>query len=303
MKQNILYFFILSLLIAGCTSTREKLYYSPKNSSSPEFSKHWFSGTAEIAVYEVQQSRYGNARKGQAVLITVSEPFAKAQVKADNPNTKSYDVLKTNLIKRYRTGIYDYSVMTSAFVPINVELRQPVAKITNSVQDWCGQAFVQANYMGEGYKATLHSYFQGESDAQIEFKGSVLADEVYSQIRINPKQLPVGDIAFVASMELYRYWHRPIKALEAKAKLVSKGDTTFYQIKTSDMLFEWSFSSSSPHTIYSWKEEVQDHDGGVNQALSSYAELKEVQQHAYWNKNGVGYEALRNELGINFFEN
>ena len=42
---------------------------------SEQFKAHWFDGYAEISSYSIDQSRYGEIREGNAVLIYVTEDF------------------------------------------------------------------------------------------------------------------------------------------------------------------------------------------------------------------------------------
>ena len=46
---------------------------------SEQFKTHWFDGYAEISSYSLDQSRYGEVREGNAVLIYVTEDFLKKE--------------------------------------------------------------------------------------------------------------------------------------------------------------------------------------------------------------------------------
>lgn len=89
-----------------------------------EFTDYWYSGKAELSSYELKQSRYGEIRTGEVVLVFVTEPFSlKKQVKLDNPTKAGKDnvsVLKLNQVRKFKTGIYDYSIMTSTFTPVDL---------------------------------------------------------------------------------------------------------------------------------------------------------------------------------------
>jgi len=57
-----------------------------------EFAEYWYAGKSEVAVYDLQQSRYGEVRPGTATLIFVTEPFSKKKhVKLDDPTTGKRD--------------------------------------------------------------------------------------------------------------------------------------------------------------------------------------------------------------------
>ena len=48
------------------------------------FWDHWGDGSAELAGYRLTQPRYGQARRGEAVFVTVTEEFTRAtRVKSD----------------------------------------------------------------------------------------------------------------------------------------------------------------------------------------------------------------------------
>lgn len=40
-----------------------------------KFNTHWYDGNAEVSSYELTQNRYGELRKGDAVLIYVTRTF------------------------------------------------------------------------------------------------------------------------------------------------------------------------------------------------------------------------------------
>ena len=89
-----------------------------------DFHSYWYNHGAEITRFELEQSRYGEIHPGHAILIFVTEPFLPdIHVKSDYESSrkKSIPVLKLNLIKRFSTGIYDYSMMKSVFTPIPTE--------------------------------------------------------------------------------------------------------------------------------------------------------------------------------------
>ena len=80
------------------------------------FNSYWHAGKAELSKYSLQQSRYGELHEGHAVLVFVTERMnPKKQVKADRPGADTVPVLKLNATRKFNTGIYPYSVMTSVF--------------------------------------------------------------------------------------------------------------------------------------------------------------------------------------------
>ncbi|HNE28393.1 MAG TPA: hypothetical protein PLW66_04460, partial [Saprospiraceae bacterium] len=152
---------LLSLALVGCGTSPEKLAPARPEAGSPAkgpfnttpvdtgFNHYWFQGQAEIAVYEVQQDRYDSIRPAQEVMVFVTEDFSeRKQVKLDAPEQAGADrvpVLKLNAIRRFHTGIYDYSLMQSVFTPLDAARHPFTLKTSTTVQDWCGQVFAQMN--------------------------------------------------------------------------------------------------------------------------------------------------------------
>ncbi len=128
---------------------------------SQEFKSHWFDGKAEINSYELTQSRYGEQRQGKAVLIFVTEDFLKEeQVKANRKSKSTVPVLKSNRTKNFLTGIYPYSIMNSSFS--SLRKGHPFIKSVASIQEWCGQSYLQLNADEEDLSLISHSYFEGK---------------------------------------------------------------------------------------------------------------------------------------------
>ena len=127
-----LFFISLFILSAGTLSA-----YSETNPyNTEEFKNYWYSGNAEITTYKLEQARYGEVHTGHAVLIFVTEDFSKSKhVKLDNPAARGSDavkVLKLNLVKKFNTGIYSYSIMESVFTPVYYDKYPDTLKLTSS---------------------------------------------------------------------------------------------------------------------------------------------------------------------------
>ncbi|PIQ17718.1 MAG: septum formation inhibitor Maf, partial [Flavobacteriaceae bacterium CG18_big_fil_WC_8_21_14_2_50_34_36] len=93
--------------VQSCTKSEEKNTISnTEREISEDFKSYWFSGTAEITSYTLEQERYGEMRDGSAVLIYVTEDFhGDTQVKANKKNDLTIPVLKLNSTKNFLTGI------------------------------------------------------------------------------------------------------------------------------------------------------------------------------------------------------
>lgn len=273
---------------------------------SSEFRDYWFNGKAELTRYTLQQARYGEIRDGEAVLIFVTEDFLPdKQVKyehGDRPSDVS-TVLKLNFTRKFFTGIYPYSMMSSVFTPVE----NPAAplKISTSVQEWCGHTYMQLNKRGNQYKGLLHSYFQSEADQEFSID-ALPEDALWNLIRLNPKALPTGDIILIPGTQYLRLRHHPTRPEHAQATKEAIRDTMLsvqpliqYRIAYTEVprTLEITFEQDFPYGIVAWQEETEsgfDHP----QTLTTRAVRANTIRSAYWEQNAVKDSVARQELGV-----
>ncbi len=270
----------------------------PKKALSNEFKAYWYAGEAEITSYSLEQARYGELRDGHAVLIFVTEPFRPdVQVKADRNGPDNINVLKLNSTKKYLTGIYPYSIMSSSFYPVGDN--QHAIKVSTSVQEWCGHVYSQLNNR-EAFEFKSHSYFEGEADQELTLSKSWMENEIWNKIRINPVDLPIGEIEMIPSLEYIRTGHRPVKAYKANTTLTNQGDVSTYTIEYPDLDRSLSihFSATFPHGIEGWEETFKSGYGPNAMTLTSKATKKKQIKTPYWRQNGVEDEVLRQDLEL-----
>lgn len=250
------------------------------------FKDYWYSGEAEITSFKLSQSRYGEIREGTAVLVYVTEPFLKdKQVKADQNNASNVSVLKLNATKNFVTGVYPYSIMQSTFYPI--ANNQHAVKVSSSVQEWCGQQYVQLNNRNN-FELKQHSYFETTGDKSYNIDKAILENELWAKLRINPKSLPVGDIKVIPSLEFTTLNHKPIKAYNVIAKLKENK----YSLNFPDLNRNLSitFNKNFPFEIISWQETI-------NNQVTKATKLKTIKS-AYWNKKTNKDTTLRKKLQL-----
>lgn len=296
---------IFSLLTFGllmscqqATESPQALAVAVQNNSA--FNEYWFSGKAEINSYALKQNRYGQVREGDAVLVFVTELFSKnKQVKLDyNAKTgdTKVDVLKMNALRKFNTGIYDYSVMTSVFTPVNIAQFPNTLKQTISIQEWCGQTFTQYNLNGNNYKIQEFSYFESEGDVTRSVKKSWLEEELFNRIRINPNELPIGkEIDLIPSTLFSRFKHQVVQPMKAVITKKTSAETTIYTVAYQDVArsIEIVAATDFPFQIKAWKEI----DNG---SISAEATLKADVKTAYWTKNDNQFESMRSDLKLGF---
>jgi len=149
---------ILSFILVSCFGTPVSTFIKDASSHkdlSAKQKEYWYAGEAEITSYKLTQARYGEIHSGHAVLIFVTEPFStKTWTKADQPTATDVSVMKLNFTKKFNTGIYPYSMMTSTFLPVDGAVNS--LKITSSSQEWCGHTYMEMkNKSKYEFKSTL----------------------------------------------------------------------------------------------------------------------------------------------------
>jgi len=262
---------------------------------SEAFKNYWLTGKAEIASYELEQARYGELHKGQAVLVYVTEPFLPdVQVKADQPALNNIPVFKLNATKNFNTGIYPYAIMQSTFYPINN--MSHALKVSCSVQEWCGQAYTQLNNRAQ-FEVSSHSYFEHEADADMTLEKSILENELWIQLRLAPNSLPVGRIKVIPSLEFLRLKHIPLKAYTADAVMTEGNYSLNYPALKRTLSI--NFNPEFPYTINAWTASYPDGLGADSNILTTKATLLKTIQLDYWNKNKPDDIRFRDTLQLN----
>ena len=279
-------------------STMNLAEENPKKALSDEFKTYWYAGDAEITSYDLEQARYGELREGHAVLIFVTEPFLPdVQVKADRNGSDNVSVLKLNSTKKYLTGIYPYSIMSSSFYPIADN--QHAIKVSTSVQEWCGHVYSQLNNREE-FELESHSYFEGEADQSLKLPKGWIEQEIWNKIRINPEDLPLGDIEMIPSFEYLRTGHKPAQAYSAQAsKTENQGIITYtitYPVLNRSLSID--YTEDFPYSIEGWTETFKSGFGPNAKILTSKATKKKVIKSQYWRQNTTEEEGLRAELDL-----
>ncbi|MEX0998239.1 MAG: septum formation inhibitor Maf [Flavobacteriaceae bacterium] len=283
---------IVSMLISCKTNQESEVENQvPSRVLSNEFKEYWFNGQAEITSYSLEQERYGEIRTGTAVLIFVTEDFLPdVQVKANIKTETTQSVLKLNKTKNFNTGIYPYSIMSSVFYPL--EEKNHALKVTHSIQEWCGHVYAQLNNRND-FEIKSHSYFEGEADQEYNLTKTHLEDEIWTQIRVDPSDLPVGEIEIIPSMEFSRLRHKEFKAYKAIASLEEIESSFEYSINYPELdrtLTIW-FESASPYHITKWTEQI-------GESMTQATFMKKIQS-AYWSKNQNKDAYLRDSLQLN----
>lgn len=284
---------------------------APVPAESAQFRAYWYAGVAELNSYKLEQARYGNINPGEAVLIFVTEDFrTDTQVKSESAASydKSTPVLKTNFVKKFVTGIYDYSLFTSVFTPINSPAFPHTLKISSSAQEWCGTTYTQMNYRSTGYLVQGHSYFEKEGDEEYSINQAMLEDELYNRIRLNPGKLPIGSFQLIPSATLARLRHKKLEPQSATGTLTTIAANTWRNassMTTGDSLQTYTidypndarqlaitFEKAFPYRILGWEETYDD----FGKMLTTKATLTKTIKSDYWKHHNPADSTLRSQL-------
>ena len=292
---------LLFLSLLNCSNyNREAAQQVANESISNEFKAYWYQGKAEITSYQLEQARYGEVHKGNAVLIFVTEHLShKTQVKTDAPDNADIPVLKLNFTKKFNTGIYPYSMMTSSFVPVD-NLNKHATKVTTSSQEWCGHTYTQLNNKNKNYNVITHSYFEDEADQEFNISEGWLEDEIWSKIRINPNLLPLGELKMIPATFYIRLMHKELKAYQVTTSIKTLENKAIYTINYPELNREIriTYNTVFPYEILGWEETYQSGWGESAKQLTTKASQLKSLKTDYWNKHSVVDEKLRKELGL-----
>lgn len=278
------------------------------------FEQYWFQGKAELTSYDLAQARYGELHRGEAVLVFVTEDLSRRkQVKLDNPDAASaadrLPVLKLNFSKKFNTGIYPYSILTSTFTPLDPAADPHSPKVSMSMQEWCGHVFTQLNLKGNAYAVSQKSYFESEGDSETTLPAALLEDELWNRIRLDPAGLPTGSIKLVPSAAFCRLQHLPLRAEAATArraaadpKLAGPGPAQAYTVAyagpkqhTLTICYEPAF----PYQILGWEETYLDSPGAAQpRLLTTRATRRRRIKLDYWRTHSNADAAWRDSLGL-----
>lgn len=305
MKKAFYTFSLLSIfLLVACKQEKPQLIaqnaapqITKKTPPTKQFNDYWYAGTAELNSYDLQQSRYGELRQGEVVLVFVTEPFSLSkQVKLDNGAAADADkvpVMKLNQIRKFNTGIYDYSVMTSTFTPVDTNQYPNTLKLNTSMQEWCGHTFTQLNLKGNNYQFKEFSYFESEGDSDKTIPVAMLEEELMTRIRLNKGQLPEGKINLIFSSLYSRFAHNEMNVSEATITTLEKDTSINYNIAYINVnrTLTIAVQKEFPYKILSWTEDNGD-------GLLTTATLKKTLNEPYWNQKRLADDAMREKLGL-----
>ncbi len=308
-------FWGVAIMLIGCSHADSQNHVrdadapaqaAPMTPVATDFNGYWHQGKAEVTRFALEQARYGQIHKGDAVLIFVTEDFlGKEQVKLESePGGRAVvPILKLNCTKKFNTGVYPYSMMTSVFTPEDLRANPRTLKVATSVQEWCGHTFTQFNLRGGKYNVELRSYFEKEGDRDITLDTALLEDEVWTRLRLAPENLPTGTVTIIPSTMAQRLRHTEFAALSAtvtRAPIAEAQGQTRYTITypNGDRTLAIDYETAFPHRIMAWSETYRDGFGDKAKVLTTRAVRTNELMIDYWSKHFNEDAGLRGKLGL-----
>jgi hypothetical protein len=284
------------------TGSSSLMLPSPESFSEqhPTFDSYWYRGKAELTRYALRQARYGDLHDGEAVLVFVTEDFLpKLQVKQEHGESPdAISVLKLNAYRRFYTGIYPYTLMTSSFTPTRPPGSETL-KVSSTIQEWCGQVYSQINRRKDGLRTLMHSHFQDDADQQTTMPNATLEDGIWAQIRIDPSGIRQGAQEIIPALDYIRLRHKALRAYPAIVTRKPKARTDLvdhplvaleirYPALGRDLVIY--YEPDFPYVIQAWEENVGPQR---TTAVRTHAIIDD-----YWNHNAASDMAYRDALGL-----
>ena len=273
-----------------------------------QFRDYWYGGRGEISRYSLKQSRYGELHDGDAVLVFVTEKVNPTlQVKADNPGPGDIQVMKLNAVRKFFTGIYPYSVLTSVFSPVEVKKYPMPLKISSSTQEWCGHVYQQMNLRGKMYRMRSHSYFEKEADKEYRLPLVFPEDALWNLIRLAPAALPQGEFVVIPGSVYNRFLHRAPEPKPAVGRLAEEKGQSLegnplvqYEIyfPEDDRTLRIVFETTFPYRIQSWEDTYASPKWTGGKVLTTRAVRTHTLVTDYWRHHGNRDRTMLPQIGL-----
>jgi hypothetical protein len=224
------------------------------------FTNYWKNGKIESTKYDLKEDSISVGEGSLSFSIDYVEGVNKSD---------SIQVLRADFAGKIHKENYDYSAMTSTYLPLNLTLRPHAMKVINSVQEPIDNSFLELSQIPKSYKIVSKNTFNEKTKEYYILERKNLEDELWTKIRMNPNDLPIGDIEIIPS---FAYWQSARKSpdvYEAKSELKNYVGTEFtgkklkiYSLNYPDLKRNLSiiFKSDFPFEIVGW---IRISDGKV----------------------------------------
>lgn len=309
MKRTFFLGILASLVLHSCSenamnivakdATDNTINTTQTGTASKDDANYWYHSKAEITSYALKQARYGEIHEGTAVFVFVTEPFSPSNyVKADTPHPDNVSVLKLNQTRKFNTGIYPYSIMTSSFFPF--KKGDHSIKISSSSQEWCGHTYMELQNPRNGhFGVKIDSYFEGETQEMHQSVAALMEDDIWTMIRIRDN-LPTGKTTMYPSMLAARLLHIDYKPYTCHLSIQKKETSTIYTVEYPELerTLEIEFENKHPRKIMGWTETNYSGFGADKKMLTTTATRMKSINTDYWNRHSVADSTYRHLLDL-----
>jgi hypothetical protein len=217
------------------------------------FKDYWKNGKIEITKYDLKEDSISVGEGSLSFNIDYVEGVNE---------TDSIQVLHSDFIGKIHKENYDYSAMTSTYLPLNLTLRSHAMKVINSVQEPSGNSFLELLQIPKSYEIVAKNTFKKKTKEHFVLERKNLEDELWTKIRMNPNDLPTGEIEIIPSFAYWQSVRKSPNIYEAKAELKGYAGTEFtgkklkiYSLDYLDLKRNLSiiFEGEFPFEIVGWK--------------------------------------------------
>ncbi|NKB23351.1 MAG: hypothetical protein GKR87_02985 [Kiritimatiellae bacterium] len=113
--------------------------------------------------------KYGILRDSSLDVITVREHFNPKKLVKTYPGTGNpvLNILKMNMTKKVRTGIYEYVQMGSVFIDRN---KGHLVKLSTVSTEWCGNSFALYERFPDSATLKISNYFDDLGTSKTEIR-------------------------------------------------------------------------------------------------------------------------------------
>jgi hypothetical protein len=255
-------------------------------------SVHWDDGLAEVSLYEGVERRYGELRPTEMDLITVREfmdPLRRVKT-SPSPDKITLPVLKQNLIRRTRTGVYVYTQMGSVFLD---RRDGSLVKLSAVSSEWCGNSSANVQRETDGsLQVDIQNYFddQGRQSQRVPATPvpRIAYDALIPRLRQNPQTAgESGAVRLIGSLLTANpVWEEHESVIAKPEPIRFTWDGVERDALRIPVDFPWGretfvFESEMPRRLFRW-------DG----TDGSWLLLRKTMRIDYWNRNQPGDETL-----------
>lgn len=245
----------------------------------------WEDGMAEVCVYEGKEMRYGQLRDTRLELITVREFMDREKlVKTSPSNVKAVPVMKQNLLRNTRTGVYEYRQMSASYMHRE---NGDLVKVAASSQEWCGTSDAELLFREDETVFRRQNYMddQGSSSSKVSASAQVwVEDAIILQLRSRLHSLNTGEPQLGVAQFLSnnpRWKELDVTVTSVKERRWKKKPVTEVAMKIGEVEWTFFFAKDATRKLLHLKN-----------SRGEVLDLVAWKRFDYWNRSKPGDEKL-----------